>query len=98
MNYNLPDLKRFCRHSSVVWLNQSDFVETPVGSSSVSVKFGTIGVGDLVIDRVTVPVFGPGEVPEIIVGELGLVVHDCLSSFEVTPTAGTRDGRSGRRN
>jgi hypothetical protein len=85
----LPDLKFLGGNSLVVGLNDRDFVQKPIRPTLFGNVSRAVGVENVPVDPVPIPVLAAGELREIAFAEsLGHVVP---LSFEVTPTAGARE-------
>ena len=85
-----PDLKFLGGDSLVVGLNDRDFVEKPIRSAVLGNVLRAVGVENVAVDPVPIPVFAAGELREIAFAE-SLRRHVVPLSFEVTPTAGARE-------
>jgi len=86
----LPDLKFLGGNSLVVALNDRDFVQKPIRPTVLGNVLRAVGVENIAVDPVPVPVFAPGELREIAFAE-SLRRHVFASFLEVTPTAGARE-------
>jgi hypothetical protein len=86
----IPDLKFFGGNGLVVRLNDRDFVQKPIGSTMLGNVVRAVGVENVAIDPVPIPVFAAGELREVAFAE-SLRRHVVPLSFEVTPTAGARE-------
>jgi hypothetical protein len=85
----LPDLKFLGGNSLVVGLNDCDFVQKPVCSTVLGNVLSAVGVENVPVDPVAIPVFAAGELREVAFAE-SLRRHVVPLSFEVIPTAGAR--------
>ena len=85
-----PDLKFLGGNSLVVGLNDRDLVQKPICSTVLGNVLCAVGVEDVAVDPVPIPVFAAGELREIAFAE-SLRRHVVPLSFEVTPTVGARE-------
>jgi hypothetical protein len=85
-----PDLKFLGGDCLVVGLNDRDLVEKPIRPTVLGNVLGAVGVENIAVDPVPIPVFAAGELREIVFAE-SLRRHDVPLSFGVTPTAGARE-------
>jgi hypothetical protein len=92
----LPDLKFFGGNSLVVGLNDRDFVQKPICSTVLGNVLRAVGVENVAVDPMPIPVLTAGELREIAFAE-SLRRHDVPLPFEVTPTAGAREGNRNSR-
>jgi hypothetical protein len=83
----LPDLKFFGGNGLVVRLNDRDFVQKPIRSTMLGNVLRAVGVENVPVDPVPIPVFAAGELREIAFAE-SLRRHVVPLSFEVTPRRG----------
>jgi len=86
----LPDLKFLGGNSLVVGLNDRDFVQKPIRSTVLGNVLRAVGVENVAVDPVPIPVLAAGELREIVLAE-SLRRHVVPLLFEVIPTAGTRE-------
>jgi hypothetical protein len=86
----IPDLKFLGGNSLVVGLNDHDFVQKPIRSTVLGDVLRAVGVENVSVDPVPIPVFAAGELREVTFAE-SVHRHVAPLSFEVTPTAGTRE-------
>ena len=86
----LPDLKVLGGDSLIVGLNDRDFVQKPIRPTVLGNVLGAVGVENIAVDPVPIPVFATGELREVAFAE-SLRRHVVPLSFEVTPTAGARE-------
>lgn len=85
-----PDLKFLGGNSLVVGLNDRDLVQKPICSTVLGNVVRAVGVENVAIDRVPIPVFAAGELREVALAE-SFRRHVVPLSFEVTPKAGARE-------
>ena len=81
-NGQFPDLKLFGRDPRIVRLDQSDFIEKPVGARLIGEVFRAVCEQDVSVDAVPVPGLGAGELIKIGFGELRLRCHAVPLRFE----------------
>src|SRR5208282_4259840 len=86
----LPDLKFLGGNSLVVGLNDRDLVQKPICPTVLGNVLCAVGVENVAVDSVPIPVFAAGELREVAFAE-SLRRHVVPLSFEVTPTAGARE-------
>jgi hypothetical protein len=86
----VPDLKFLGGNSLVVRLNDRDFVQKPIRSTVLGNVLRAVGVENVPVDPVPIPVFAAGELREIAFAE-SLGRHVVPLSFEVIPTAGATE-------
>src|SRR5580658_7855422 len=86
----LPDLKFLGSNSLVVGLKDRDFVQKPICSTVLGNVLRAVGVENVAVDSVPIPVFAAGELREVAIAE-SLRRHVVPLSFEVTPTTGARE-------
>ena len=86
----IPDLKFLGGDSLVVGLNDRDFVQKPIRSTVLGKVLRAVGVENIPVDPVPIPVLAAGELREIAFAE-SLRRHVVPLSFEVIPTAGARE-------
>ena len=60
-----PDLKFLGGNSFVVRLNDRDFIEEPIRSAMLSQVLRAVGVKDVAVDGVPIPVFTAGELLQV---------------------------------
>lgn len=78
-------------------LSEGDFIDQPVSACGVSHIFDAIGIENVAIEGVSVPVFGSGELAQIRFFEgCGFLSHGLCSFVDVTPTAGAKVQRRKR--
>ena len=65
----LPDLKFFGCDSLVVGLNDRDFVQKPIRPTVLGNVLGAVGVENVAVDPVLIPVFAAGELREVAFAE-----------------------------
>src|SRR5882672_1761692 len=75
-----PDLKFFGGNGLVVGLNDRDFVQKPVRSTVLGNVLRAVGIENVPVDSVPVPVFAAGELRELVFAE-SLCRHDVPLSF-----------------
>ncbi len=85
-----PDLKFLGGNSPVVGLNDRDLVQKPICSTVLGNVLCAVGVENVAVDPVPIPVFAAGELREVAFAE-SLRRHVVPLSFEVIPTAGARE-------
>jgi hypothetical protein len=86
----VPDLKFLGGNCLVVRLNDRDFVQKPIRSTVLGNVLRAVGVENVPVYPVPIPVFAAGELREIAFAE-SLRRHVVPLSFEVIPTAGARE-------
>src|ERR1022692_2899660 len=87
---SFQNLKFFGGNGLVVRLNDRDFVQKPIRSTMLGNVLRAVGVENVPVDPVPIPVFAAGELREIAFAE-SLRCHVVPLSFEVTPTTGARE-------
>jgi hypothetical protein len=65
----LPDLKFFGGNRLVIGLNDRDFVQKPICPTVLCNVVRAVGVENVVIDAMPVPVFAAGKLREVVLGE-----------------------------
>ena len=65
----LPDLKFLCGDSLVVGLNDSDFIQKPIRSAVLGNVLRAVGVENVAVDPMPIPMFTAGELREIACAE-----------------------------
>jgi len=85
-----PDLKFLGCNSLVVGLNDRDLVQKPICSTVLGNVLCAVGVENVAVDPVPIPVFAAGELREVAFAE-SLRRHVVPLSFEVIPTVGARE-------
>ena len=83
----LPELKSCGGDSLVIGLNDRDFVEKPIRSAVLGNVLRAVGVENVAVNGVPIPVFAAGELRQVVFAEC-LRRHVVPLFFEVTPTAG----------
>ena len=83
----LPDLKFLGGDSLVVGLNDRDFVQKPIRSAVLGNVLRAVGVKNIAVDRMAIPVVAAGELRQVGFAE-SLRRHDVPLFFEVTPRRG----------
>ena len=86
----LPDLKFLGGNSLVVGLNDRDFVQKPIRAAVLGNVLRAIGVENVAVDSVPIPVFAASELREVAFAE-SLRRHGSASFLEVTPRAEARE-------
>src|SRR5216684_5154772 len=76
----LPDLKFLRGDSLVVGLNDSDFIQKPIRSAVLGNVLRAVGVENLAVDPMPIPIFTAGKLPEVAFVE-SLRRHDVPLSF-----------------
>jgi hypothetical protein len=85
-----PDLKLLGGDTPVEGLNDRDFVQKPIRSAVLGNVLRAVGVENVTIDPVPIPVVAASELLEIAFAE-SLRRHVFASFLEVSPTAGARE-------
>ena len=83
----LPDLKFLGGDSFVVVLNDRDFVQKPIRSAVLGNVLRAVGVKNIAVDRMAVPVVTASELRQVGFAE-SLRRHNVPLLFEVTPRRG----------
>ena len=83
----LPDLKFLGGDSLVVGLNDRDFVQKPIRSAVLGNVLRAVGVKNIAVDRMAVPVVTASELRQVGFAE-SLRRHNVPLLFEVTPRRG----------
>src|ERR1700678_887010 len=91
----LPDLKFLGGDSLVVGLNDRDFVQKPIRSAVLGNVLRAVGVKNIAVDRMAVPVVTASELRQVGFAE-SLRRHHVPLLFEVTPRRGERGNRNSR--
>ncbi len=90
MHGEFPDLKFLGGDGLVVGLDDRDFVQKPIRSAVLGNVLRAVGVKNVPVDRVSIPVFTSGKLREIASAE-SLRRHVVPLSNLVTPLAGARE-------
>ncbi len=90
MHREFPDLKFFGGDTLVVGLNDRNLVQKPVCPAVLGNVSGAVGVENVAVDSMPIPIFTAGKLLEIAFAE-SLRRHVFASFLEVAPTAGARE-------
>jgi len=85
-----PDLKFLGGNSLIVGLNDRDLVEKPICSTALGNMLCAVGVENVAVDSVLIPILAARKLREVAFAE-SLRRHVVPLSFEVTPAAGARE-------
>src|ERR1035437_4633059 len=89
MYCEFPDLKFLGGNSLAVGLNDRDFVQKPIRSTVLGNVLRAVGVKNVAVNPVPIPIFAAGKLREVAFAE-SLRRHGVPRSVEVIPTAGAR--------
>src|ERR1700693_1943237 len=95
MHGEFPYLKFLGGNTLVVGLNDRDFVQKPIRSAVLGNMLRAVGVENVAVNRVSIPVVAAGELRQFGLAE-SLRRHDVPLSFVVTHGGDERGNRNSR--
>jgi len=90
-----PNLELFGGDFLVVGLKESDFIEEPIRLAVLGDMLCTLGVENTLIDGMPVPLFGSGELPEVLDAERLLALRICLHRISFCCALAAQDQGAG---